>query len=315
MKNRIIKLSIFLLITMALFTGCKIQSVEEYNKDELFELEEDIEIVKVDGNKDENKEKNQGEIKEVDVNKENDKVVDNKEKDKVEKDKVLDKTNKSENKSNSKSDANDKNVINQNNEDKDKNKLETKPQTNNKTKVESKPTETQKPVPAPKPTETTKPTPTPKPKPAEKPKPAPAPTPAPTKKYVTIEIRVDTILKNYDKLDSKLQSTKFVPSNGTILQKSEFELNDGETAFDILVRATRQNRIHMSYQGGSSVYIKGINNIYEFSCGELSGWMYKVNGSYPNYSVSAYELKDGDSISFNYTCNLGRDLGQNGINQ
>ena len=132
---------------------------------------------------------------------------------------------------------------------------------------------------------------------------------------VTIEIRVDTILKNYDKLDSSLQSENFVPSNGIILQKSKFELNDGETAFDILLKATRENRIHMSFQGSSSKYINGINNIYEFSCGDLSGWMYKVNGTFPNSSTSAYKLNDGDAISFNYTCNLGRDLGQNGINQ
>lgn len=31
----------------------------------------------------------------------------------------------------------------------------------------------------------------------------------------------------------------------------------------------------------NSAYIEGINNLYEFDCGELSGWMYKVNGLVP----------------------------------
>ena len=70
----------------------------------------------------------------------------------------------------------------------------------------------------------------------------------------------------------------------------------------------------MEYQGSDensygSVYIRGINYLYEFSCGPLSGWMYKVNGEYPNYGCSKYKLKDGDVIEWVYTCDLGQDVG------
>ena len=37
--------------------------------------------------------------------------------------------------------------------------------------------------------------------------------------------------------------------------------------------------------------------------------MYSVNGVYPNYGVGAYKVKSSDVIKFNYTCNLGADLG------
>jgi hypothetical protein len=57
-----------------------------------------------------------------------------------------------------------------------------------------------------------------------------------------------------------------------------------------------------------SAYIEGIANLYEFDRGELSGWMYCVNGWYPNYGCSAYKLKDGDAIEWHYTTDLGRDL-------
>ena len=59
---------------------------------------------------------------------------------------------------------------------------------------------------------------------------------------------------------------------------------------------------------GDSVYVEGINNIYEFSCGEQSGWMYEVNGVYPGKSCGKYDVEDGDIIKWNYTCKLGKDL-------
>ncbi len=59
----------------------------------------------------------------------------------------------------------------------------------------------------------------------------------------------------------------------------------------------------------NSVYIEGINNLYEFDVGELSGWMYKVNNWFPNYVASRYVVKEGDNIEWVYTCNLGADVG------
>jgi hypothetical protein len=57
-------------------------------------------------------------------------------------------------------------------------------------------------------------------------------------------------------------------------------------------------------------YIEGINYLYEFDAGEQSGWMYRVNGAFPNYGCSDYILEDGDSIVWAYTCDMGRDLGK-----
>ena len=82
--------------------------------------------------------------------------------------------------------------------------------------------------------------------------------------------------------------------------------------FDVLKRVTRQRRIHMEFSFTplyNSAYIKGIHNLYEFDCGNLSGWMYKVNGWFPNYGCSRYSLKQGDVIEWVYTCDLGRDVG------
>lgn len=131
---------------------------------------------------------------------------------------------------------------------------------------------------------------------------------------VTLTIRCDTILENWEKLTPGLRNGDYVPKDGIILAETRYVLRPEDTVFDILSRAVRANKFQMDFQGADknaygSVYIKGIQFIYEFSCGELSGWMYSVNGVFPNVGCDRYRLKDGDSIEFRYTCDLGRDIG------
>lgn len=131
---------------------------------------------------------------------------------------------------------------------------------------------------------------------------------------VTLSIECKTVLENLSVLDPALKAGNFVPEDGVILPCTRYVLRPGDTVYDILSRAVRYNKIQMEYQGAdknsfSSVYIKGINYLYEFSCGPLSGWMYTVNGIFPQYGCSKYELSDGDRIEWVYTCDLGRDVG------
>ena len=159
----------------------------------------------------------------------------------------------------------------------------------------------------------------PKPNNNEKPKPGNSSTkpkpennqtitsPKPKNKTVTIAISCKTAINNGL---NKKPGFSHLPSNGIILQNMKVEFNEGDTVFDILVKITRKKGIHMEYRGsGSNTYIEGINNLYEFDGGSNSGWMYSVNGVYPNYGVGAYKVKSSDVIKFNYTCNLGADLG------
>ena len=131
---------------------------------------------------------------------------------------------------------------------------------------------------------------------------------------VTLSIECKTVLENLSVLDPALKAGDFGPEDGVILPCTRYVLRPGDTVYNILSRAVRYNKIQMEYQGAdknsfSSVYIKGINYLYEFSCGPLSGWMYTVNGIFPQYGCSKYELSDGDRIEWVYTCDLGRDVG------
>lgn len=110
------------------------------------------------------------------------------------------------------------------------------------------------------------------------------------------------ILSDIEKLDSKKR--ELVPEDGIILEKKDIGFYDGESAFDVLLRETGNEKIHMEYSFTpiyNSSYIEGIANIYEFDCGELSGWVYSVNGLSPGYGISKYSLKDGDVIHVEYT--------------
>lgn len=125
----------------------------------------------------------------------------------------------------------------------------------------------------------------------------------------TLTIRCDVIHKNMEKLPK--EKIPLVPENGIILDNLQVKFFEGESVFNVLLRETRRNKIHMEYVSTpmyNSAYIEGINNLYEFDCGNLSGWMYSVNGWFPNYGSSRYQLCDGDRIEWVYTCDLGRDI-------
>ena len=130
----------------------------------------------------------------------------------------------------------------------------------------------------------------------------------------TLEIRCDTLLDT-----SKVENEAilpYIPSDGVILATTEVTYTPGESVFDILKRVTRDQDIQMEFREDAlynGAYIEGIHYLYEFDGGTLSGWMYKVNGQFPNYGCSKYYVSDGDEIVWMYTCDLGRDVGDNSV--
>ena len=128
--------------------------------------------------------------------------------------------------------------------------------------------------------------------------------------HCTISIDCASILDNMDKCDKNKR--ELVPEDGWILEPTEVVFYQGESVFHVLKRTCKQMGIHMEFENTpiyNSAYIEGIHNLYEFDVGDLSGWMYSVNGWYPNYGCSRYALKDGDIVEWRYTCDLGFDVG------
>ena len=127
----------------------------------------------------------------------------------------------------------------------------------------------------------------------------------------TFSIECSTILNNLSDLDP--EKLEMVPSDGVILKATTVTFYEGESVFDVLQRVCQENGIHMEASWTpiyNSAYVEGIHNLYEFDCGNESGWMYRVNGWYPNYGCSRYQLAQDDVVEWRYTCKgLGKDVG------
>lgn len=97
---------------------------------------------------------------------------------------------------------------------------------------------------------------------------------------------------------------------GDIISPKQIEIQSGDTAFTALKREVESRSIPFVYSGaGPTIYVKSINNLGEFDGGPQSGWMYSVNGEFPQYSAGIYELEKGDILRWQYTRDLGADLG------
>lgn len=96
---------------------------------------------------------------------------------------------------------------------------------------------------------------------------------------------------------SELQSNYQIPSGGKIYEKT-MKFEEGDTVMDVLKRTGVDIDV-------SKGYVAGIDGLYEFDCGKNSGWMYRVNGKFPNYMAGKCKLHDGDKVEWLYTCVRG----------
>ena len=122
---------------------------------------------------------------------------------------------------------------------------------------------------------------------------------------VTLTVLCDTVIGR--------EGTDHLPENGVILKETTFEIEQGETVFDILTEAAAAYGLRLNHTGvtatsGAMAYISGINDLSEFDHGSLSGWTYLVNDQRPSIGCGEYVLAAGDRIVFRYSLELGDDL-------
>lgn len=91
---------------------------------------------------------------------------------------------------------------------------------------------------------------------------------------------------------------EWMPEDGEMLAPTEVPISAGETALEALTDAARLKKLQLEANGG---YVAGIGYLYEQECGELSGWMYRVNGEKPAQGSGDFILHDGDRMEWYYT--------------
>ncbi|MCR5798113.1 MAG: DUF4430 domain-containing protein [Eubacterium sp.] len=123
-------------------------------------------------------------------------------------------------------------------------------------------------------------------------------------KAKTCELSIDCseVFKYLDL--AKPNITKVIPGDGNIFS-GNVEIKQGDTVFSVVKRVCEREKIQLDYEMVpmyKTYYIKGISNLYEFDCGDESGWMYRVNGVLPNVGCSGFNVKDKDKVQLFYTC-------------
>jgi hypothetical protein len=94
----------------------------------------------------------------------------------------------------------------------------------------------------------------------------------------------------------------------SILSSKELSFMSGDTPYSVLVRALGSSQVTATGTG-SGLYVSSINGLAQFDHGAKSGWMCSVNGTYLAQSAGSYHLQPGDVIAWNYTVDLGTDIG------
>jgi hypothetical protein len=102
-----------------------------------------------------------------------------------------------------------------------------------------------------------------------------------------------------------------MPEDGVILKTTEVPFQPGETVYDVTLRVTKEQKIHMASEGSlamGNLYIAAISNIYEKAYNSKSGWVYLINGIQPGVGSGVKELEAGDKLVWAYSLDLGNDL-------
>lgn len=108
---------------------------------------------------------------------------------------------------------------------------------------------------------------------------------------VTVTIRCDAVAG----------ASAHIPADGVMLEEAEIPLYAGDTVYAVTQRAARMHRIAIENDGTAAMaYIVGIGNLYALDFGDMSGWVYTVNGESPDVGCGGYVPGDGDAVLWEY---------------
>ena len=108
---------------------------------------------------------------------------------------------------------------------------------------------------------------------------------------------------------------------GTIISKTKVPFVPGDTVADVTLRLLEAKDFTYSCKGTTreGFYLASIGNFTvrgvdyesfgEFDAGSGSGWMITLNTVFIEQGASEFEVKSGDVIRWQYTCQFGADIG------
>lgn len=108
--------------------------------------------------------------------------------------------------------------------------------------------------------------------------------------------------------DLNADKADYVPKDGVVLGETEVFFDGEVTAYDLLQAVCQERKIQMDAEDSAyGKYVKGIAQLYAGDCGDMSGWMYKVNGEFAEVGCDAYTVQEGDEICWVFICDYLTD--------
>ncbi|MBQ1251522.1 MAG: S-layer homology domain-containing protein, partial [Firmicutes bacterium] len=135
------------------------------------------------------------------------------------------------------------------------------------------------------------------------------------KGYVTVSFEDNALRVEGEK------GLKFPEALGTIVEPTKVPYAEGDNVAAVTLRLLDAMGIGYSHSGTveSSFYLGAIKNFVvddtpyasmaEFDAGVGSGWMITLNDVFITKGCSEFDVKDGDVVRWQYTCQLGADIG------
>ena len=125
---------------------------------------------------------------------------------------------------------------------------------------------------------------------------------------LTVPAVATIVVKDPQAAQDKVFMSVADPKGKTYLPRTSYDFVSGETVYSLLTKSgLRYEAKYYGMYGG--YYVQKIEGLGEFDKGAKSGWMYRVNGVYPEVSCSEYKLRAGDDVEWLYTTDLGKDIG------
>lgn len=118
----------------------------------------------------------------------------------------------------------------------------------------------------------------------------------------------------YTRATTPTQSVSFEvlgPGGKTVILPSKtVPINTNSTVLSVSSDALKSSNVPFQTGGfDTDIYITSIADLSQQDNSPLSGWIYKVNNTFPSEAPSVYKVKPGDLITWVYTNDLGKDVG------
>lgn len=117
--------------------------------------------------------------------------------------------------------------------------------------------------------------------------------------------------KTDGKTDGKLTAALTVTADGEEWLSDSVTLDEGATVAELI--KTALEKAGMKADGIESGYIRSVTKdgkaLGQFDGGELSGWMFEVNGAAPDRGIADYVLKSGDKVRLYFTSDYTQESG------